>query len=120
MNVLKNNFNKFQNSFKNLKQKLTNLFLFENSIKYLSNTMKTSHLISIGFDEIYNGILNNPKRFKFGILIYIITWFSLLWHFLLLIPSVWALIDNKVLPYQLKNSLCCYFGGICLSWNQSN
>ena len=44
------NFN-IKNWIKNFQHKLIEFFLFENSIKTLSNAMKNFYIISIGFDE---------------------------------------------------------------------
>ena len=93
-----------KNWIKNFKHKLIELFLFENSIKTLSNTMKNGFVISIGFDEIYNGI-KNPKRFKLCIILCLIMWFATFWHILLLTPPIWSLVSGPFLPDHFKTSI---------------
>lgn len=93
------------------KRKLIEFFLLDNSISNLSNKMKMFCILSVRFDEIYDGI-KNPKRFKVCIIVCIVMWLVTLWYLLLIIlPCLWSLIDNPYLPDHFKT---CLFVGVLL------
>ena len=101
--IISFNFN-IKNWIKNFQNKLIEFFLFENSIKILSNAMKNFYIISIGFDEIYNEI-KNSRRFILCIILNLIMWFALSWHLLLLTPQIWSMVNNEFLPDYLHTSI---------------
>ena len=85
---------KVKNHFK---QKLAEYLLLKNSIKTLSKTSKIFFVLPYGFDEIYYGI-KNQKRIKMCIIVCIMLWLVVIWHFLILIsPYLWQLFDNPLL-----------------------
>ena len=88
-----------------LKLKLSEHFSLKTSIKTLSNVIRNFYVISKGFDEI-NYVIDNPKRFKVCLFLCITLWLTILWHLILLIPSVWSLIDGPFLPDHFK--LCIF------------
>ena len=88
-----------------LKLKLSEHFSLKNSIKTLSNVIRNFYVISKRFDEINYGI-ENPKRFKVCLFLCITLWLAILWHLILLIPSVWSLVDGPFMPDHFK--LCIF------------
>ena len=79
MDFIKNRINQY-------KQKLSEYFLFKNSIESLSKTIRKFYVASIGIDDIYNDI-KRPKKFKLCILICILMWLTTFWHILIIISN---------------------------------
>ena len=87
-----------------LKLKLSEHFSLKTSIKTLSNVIRNFYVISKRFDEINYGI-ENPKRFKVCLFLCITLWLAILWHLILLIPSVWSLINGPFMPLNFMQRL---------------
>lgn len=70
--LIKSSLSRIKNRIKNrIKQKLNDYFSLENSLGHLNKLFKDFFIISIGFDEIKNG-MKNSKRFKLCILVCIL------------------------------------------------
>ena len=96
---------KISNKIKNFKQKVSEYFLMKNSLQTFSNAMKNYFVISIGFDEIYNGI-KKSKRFKMCILVCLINWFGAFYHLIWTSSDyLWSKTNGPFLPD--KSRIAC-------------
>lgn len=94
-----------KDNFIQLKQSLIKYILLKNSIGTLSNTMKRFYILSIGFNEIWNGT-KNPKRFKLSIFFCIIMWINVIWNFLIIIiHNFRSYFDNTFFPEYSKTGI---------------
>ena len=91
-----------KDKFLNLKYKIKEYFLLENSLEHLANAIKKFYILSVGFDDIYYGIKNH-KRFKICIFNYAIIWLAK-FYFLsyLLSDFMFSLMDIPSFTSQLK------------------
>lgn len=99
------------NKINEFKQKFHNYFLMKNSLQALSNAMKNYYIISVGFNEIYNGI-KKPKKFKMCILVCLINWITTFYHLIWISSDYfWSKTDGPFLP---NKSRICYLGAVVL------
>ena len=88
----------FKNKIDKVITKIKRHFDFENLIYNFFDLVTINFIISVGIDEIYFGT-KNLKRFKLCILICIINWFVLFYHFLFLNSDfIYSLIESPFLP----------------------
>ena len=91
-----------ENQISNRKQKFKDYFSMENSLGHLMEVAKDFYLVSIGIDDIYNGI-KNPKRFRVVILHLIcFGFFTVIFNLFMISDYLYSLIKESFLPDNFR------------------